>query len=263
MYAIEDLCYDVVIGRDFLTEHSCIIDFHNKSLRFLQGETVIAPEFPGSSEHMAAANETVQEASRSTGSNNVVNVPTSECKVTRKAHVTSSMDQHETEIENEAKTTDASRSKRKRERRRRAKLLKDAQREMEDMHTRQINEVSKDNEDYEVTKDATAYEAYTKDTGKSSTEDSREVKYIQEKEEFDKRNTEDIDTEVIKEDEDMSQNILLKSFQVKHKLQEDTQEVTEDIDVQRSIKQEAAANIQQELPHNASKKKKEIDTKHK
>ena len=139
MYVIEDLCYDVVIGRDFLTEHSCIIDFHYKSLRFLQGETVIAPEFPGSSEHMAAANETVQEASRSTGSNNVVNVPTSECKVSRKAHVTSSMDQHETEIENEAKTTDASRSERKRERRRRAKLLKDAQREIEDMHTRQIN----------------------------------------------------------------------------------------------------------------------------
>ena len=53
----------------------------------------------------------------------------------------------------------------------------------------------------------------------------------------------------------MSQNIPLKSFQVKHKLQEDTQEVTEDIDAQRSIKQEDAANIQQELPHNCVEEK--------
>ena len=48
----------------------------------------------------------------------------------------------------------------------------------------------------------------------------------------------------------MSQNIPWKNFQVKHELQEETQEVTEDIDVQQSRKQEAVANIQEELPHN-------------
>ena len=51
--------YDVVLGRDFLTRHNCIIDFQNKSQHFPQGETDKYPEFAGSSDQMAAGNKKV------------------------------------------------------------------------------------------------------------------------------------------------------------------------------------------------------------
>ena len=44
------------------------------------------------------------------------------------------------------------------------------------MHIGQINQVSKDTEDHEVTKDVTAYEIYKEDTGETSTEVTKEVK---------------------------------------------------------------------------------------
>ena len=123
---------------------------------------------------MAAANEMVQEASQSTG--NMLSLFSQVSAKSVERHVTSVMDHHDTEMESKMQTIDASRSKHKKARRRRAKLLKDAQREIEDMHIRQLNQVSKDTEDHEVTKDVTAYEVYKEDTGETSTEVTKEVK---------------------------------------------------------------------------------------
>ena len=71
VYVVKGLAYDVVLGRDFLTRHNCIIDFRNKSLCFPQGETIKYPEFAGSSDQMAAVNEKMDASLKSVNINEV------------------------------------------------------------------------------------------------------------------------------------------------------------------------------------------------